>query len=91
MPIPMDTNSLSKYSKKVSARALSVFLLLASIADFETQSCSPRIAWIAEQLGVGRGAVSAAIKELREEGMLKVEAQRDGDHGILPNRYTLII
>lgn len=91
MPILIDVRALSAYSSKVSPRAITVFLFLASIAEAETRTCSPRIQWIAEQLGVGRGVVSSAIRELKQQGMIHVEAQRDVDHGIGPNRYTLII
>ena len=65
-----------------------VLVTLADLAD-EADSCWPRQAWIAEQIGASERTVRRAIATLEAEGYIVRERRPIGGGGRRSDRYVL--
>jgi DNA-binding transcriptional MocR family regulator len=75
---------LQNYPVHVGFSAVSVYLILASMAD-EKQSCFPSQKYIADHLGCSRATVNRAIQKLTTHKLIAIE-KKDRTH----NRYFLL-
>jgi len=60
------------YASKVNAIGVMVYSLLACFAD-KNQRCFPSQKYISEKLGCSRATVSRTLKELEDNGLIRIE------------------
>lgn len=75
--------------KKVSPRALQLYVVLADMADRSEQTCFPSIRYLADEMRCSPSHVKRAQAELVEAGAIKVES-RFFDGRQTSNLYTVI-
>ena len=66
------SKSVIQYAPKVGPMGITIYSLLASMADNE-QKCFPSQKYVAEKLGCSRATVSRTLRRLESNGLVRIE------------------
>lgn len=87
----LDNQYLNGYAKHLGSICTVVYISLCRHADNKTQTCYPSMELIAEENGMGRNAVSRAIKLLKDWRIIEVKSSIDKKTKKRKNNiYTLL-
>jgi len=81
---------IDDYLADLSGMAIKAYLALKRFASFENKKCWPSLATIGAKVGASRPAISGAIKELEEKGLISVTRKQEHGKSYAVNVYTIL-